>query len=277
MEAEAQAKPEAVFNNAEYRRRVFMTLSQKPAKEALRRVAPNTKQVNIMHAVIGINTEIGETIKGLLPYLTGASQLKPEFRKNAMEELGDTLYYVFVLAKILKVKTPALSKKVKLKTGTLTDAILHLSVHATDMLDQVKKTFYGVEVKTVHVPEGPGKVRVAKEGGGFDLVEQVIPAHDEEQYDKEATLAAFDARNAKIATSLEAFIELFWPVIFALFDQSPEAIALGNSAKLAKRYPEGFFDKAAQEDRDTDEELDAMEGAAAENGGESGDNGDAQE
>lgn len=266
MEADLQPAPETAgaFNNAEYRRRVFLTLSQKPAKESLRRVAPNTKQVNVMHAVIGINTEIGETIKGLLPYLTGASQLKAEFKPNAMEELGDTLYYVFVLAKMLKVKTPALSKKVKLKGHTLTEAILLMSVHATDMLDQVKKTFYGVEVKTVHVPEGPGKVRVAKEGGGFDVVEQVIPAHDEEQYDKDATLAAFDKRNEKIAKSLEAFIELFWPVVYTLFDQTPDDIAQGNSAKLAKRYPEGYFDKAAQEDRDTEGELDAMTEAAGE-------------
>lgn len=265
MEADLQAKPEAtvaVFNNAEYRRRVFLTLSQKPAKEAVRRLAPNTKQVNVTHAVIGINTEIGETIKGLLPYLTGASQLKDDFKPNAMEEIGDTLYYVFVLAKVLKVKTPALSKKVKLKHGTLTEAILTMSVHATDMLDQVKKTFYGVEVKTVHVPEGPGKVRVAKEGGGFDVVEQVIPAHDEEQYDKDATMAAFDKRNEKIAKSLEAFIELLWPVVYTLFDQTPEVIAQGNSAKLAKRYPDGFFDKEAQEDRDTEAELDAMDTAA---------------
>lgn len=251
-----------LFNNAEYRRRVFLTLSQKPAKEALRRVAPNTKQVNVMHAVIGINTEIGETIKGLLPYLTGASQLSGEFKKNAMEELGDTLYYVFVLAKVLQVKTPSLSKRVKLKGCTLTEALLRMSVHATDMLDQVKKTFYGVEVKTVHVPEGPQKVRVAKEGGGFNIVEQVVAAHDEDQYDKDATLAAFEVRNAKIATSLEAFIELFWPVVYTLFDKTPEDIALGNVAKLAKRYPEGFFNKAAQEDRDTEGELDAMEQAA---------------
>lgn len=265
MEAEAQATPEtAAFNNAEYRRRVMMTLSQKPAKEALRRVAPNTKQVNVIHAVIGINTEVGETIKGLLPYLTGASQLKSEFKPNAMEELGDTLYYVFALAKMLRVKTPSLSKKTKLKGHTLTEAILLMSVHATDMLDQVKKTFYGVEVKTVHVPEGPQKVRVAKEGGGFDIVEQVVAAHDEEQYDKEATLVAHESRNVKIATSLEAFIELFWPVVYALFDQTPEAIALGNSAKLAKRYPDGHFDKDAQEDRDTEGELDAMHEAAGE-------------
>jgi hypothetical protein len=50
--------------------------------------------------------------------------------------------------------------------------------------------------------------------------------------------------------------------VYTLFDQTPEVIAQGNSAKLAKRYPDGFFDKEAQEDRDTEAELDAMDSAA---------------
>jgi NTP pyrophosphatase (non-canonical NTP hydrolase) len=251
------------LSNSEYRRRVFMTLSQSPAKASLRRMASNTKLVNIAHSVTGITTEVGETIKGLLPYLTGASQLKEEFKQNACEEMGDTLYYVFVLAKTLKVKTPSLTKKVKLSGMTLTEAILRMSVLSTDMLDMVKKNYYGLESKTIDVPEGPQKVRVAKKGGGFDIVEKVVPAHQEVVFDKEAQDTKNEQRAALIAGLLADFIELFWPVCFTLFDEPPYFLASGNIAKLAKRYPDGFFDKAAQEDRDEDSELDAMSEAAA--------------
>jgi hypothetical protein len=252
------------LSNSEYRRRVFMTFSQKPAKASLRRMASSTKLVNIAHAVTGIATEVGETIKGMLPYLTGASQMREEFKQSACEEMGDTLYYVFVLAKTLKVKTPRLTKKVKLKGFTLTEGILILSVLSTDMLDIVKKNYYGLESKTIDVPEGLQKVYVPQEGGGgFNIVEKVVPAHQEVVFDKEAQDAKNEQRAAVLAALLAEFIEMFWPVCFALFGKPPHFLASGNAAKLAERYPSGFFDKAAQEDRDEARELDAMSKAAS--------------
>lgn len=229
--------PNDKLTTAEYRRRVMMTLSQKQAKEALRKLGSNTKQTNITHAVIGINTEVGEFMKGISSYLSGVTSLKPEFDQNAKEELGDTLYYVAVLAKMLKVPMPSITKRKKLKSGTLTEAILRMHGTATDMLDITKKTFYGVEYKQ-------------------------NDETNKAEYDKAATLEKFTERNAIIAEKLESFMEDYWAVVNTMFNKPPEFIAKGNIAKLAARYPKGFFDKAAQEDRDTDEEMAAMEAAS---------------
>lgn len=236
--SQPETPQEEKLSTAEYRRRVMMTLSQKEAKEALRKLGSNTKQTNITHAIVGINTEVGEFMKGLAPYISGATSLKPEFHQNAKEELGDILYYVAVLAKMLKVPMPSLAKRMKLQSGTLTEAILRMQANATDMLDLAKKTFYGVE-HTQNAETG------------------------KQEYDKAATLTKFAARNAIIATKLTEFMGDYWAIVNTMFNKSPAFIAKGNLAKLAARYPEGFFDKASQEHRDKDGEMTAMETASA--------------
>lgn len=235
------------MTNANYRRGVFLTLSQKPAKDGIRRLSQNQKQVNLYHAIVGISTEMGETFKALRPYVTGAHGLTDDMRKQAFEELGDVLYYIFVAAKVLQHKVPTLSRKVKLH-GTITEALVDMNILAADMLDMVKKQFYGPQTKqAINVDGAP----ILKEDGTPTL-----------EFDKAGQAAKYEERNKIVDEHLGKFIELFWGVCYALFNETPKVVAAGNQAKLAKRYPEGFFDKAEQEDRDTETELDAMEEAA---------------
>lgn len=125
-----------------YKKAVFKTLSIKPAKEGLRKVARKTPNTNIAHAIVGLKSETGELLQGLQPYILGV-QLNATMRSNAQEELGDIAYYTTVLCRTLHVKMPSATKKVLLKGTTLTKAILELDSIATNLLDQYKKAFYG--------------------------------------------------------------------------------------------------------------------------------------
>lgn len=238
----------AIKNNVDYRHKVFKTLSQKPAQASMRKLAGNLRMVNVAHATTGIATEMGEVLKGLMPYITGSCQLSPCLTQSAAEELGDVLYYVVVLAKMVKVKLPNLSKKSLLKGQTLTSAILQMSVLSTDMLDMTKKNFYGVETTTIVVPEAQKKVRSASPEG-FKYSVKTLPEHRATVFDREAQKQTNEKRCEIIGRTLSRFVGLFWPVCYALLEVTPHALAEANYAKLSKRYPLGFFDKGSQENR----------------------------
>lgn len=133
------------MDTARYKRNVFRTLSIKGAKAGLRGVARSTLHTNVAHAIVGLNTEVGELFEGLQPYLLGF-QLRDEMKQNAFEELGDFSYYMIVLAKALKLKVPGSGKKTKLVHMTKTEALLKINGLSVDLLDQFKKTFYGREL-----------------------------------------------------------------------------------------------------------------------------------
>lgn len=139
---------------AAYRKYVATRISPpKIAKAGIRRNIRTRRMVNIGHSIIGVNTESGELMQGLHPYLTGASQMRDEFKVNAREEMGDMAFYLLgSLAKELKVKVPSTTKKVKL-SGTLTENILLLNGLCTDMLDVHKKAYYDRDYDLVRLAD----------------------------------------------------------------------------------------------------------------------------
>lgn len=197
---------------AQYKRSVYKTLSIKPAKDGLRKVARKTPTTNLAHAIVGLKSETGELLQGMEQYILGFP-LDDAMKQNAREELGDIVYYTTVLCKTLRIKMPASTKKVALK-GTLTKALLQLDGIATDLLDQYKKSFYGRDL------------------------------------DME-----------KIATIAQPLPHLLYAINYTLFHDPIATTMDGNIAKLSHRYPEGFFNDAAQHGRNKVNELEAMENA----------------
>jgi hypothetical protein len=95
-------------------------------------------------------------------------------RKNAMEELGDIAYYATVLCRTLHVKMPSTGKKVLLKGMTLTKAVLLLDSHATDLLDQYKKTFYGRDLNIELITKLTNEVPVLLYSICYELFKQPV-------------------------------------------------------------------------------------------------------
>jgi hypothetical protein len=159
--------------------------------------------------------------------------MTPEAKDNAFEELGDFSYYtVGVLAKELKVKVPSATKKMKL-VGTIGHGLLELDVLATAVLSLAKKNFYGVALKEHHEN---GEARMA--------------------LDVEAQEAKELANQTQMALKVEQAITLFYQLVYAIFGEAPDVVFAGNIAKLALRYPDGFFDTdTALSDKDTPAEV----------------------
>lgn len=240
-----------------YRKNVFKTLSVKPAKLGLRTVSSNTKRTNVMHCATGFHTEVSEFVVGMAGVITGASRLTDEIKLHLFEELGDALYYTTVLARELKVKLPASTKKVKLKDMTRSAAAMQLLGYASKVGDLAKKNFYGPKMKAGEVPKFT--YTDVKDADG-KVIETLQKPKEYFVVDKEATEALFTERHAKIAALLEQAVPLLWALSFDLFGVPPSDVMAANISKLSKRYGEGFFTLESSENRDLKAEAEAIAG-----------------
>jgi hypothetical protein len=133
-----------------FKRNVAKTLAPKPAKEGIRKIARKTAATITAQAVVGLKVSTGELHRALEAYLLGF-QLTDALRLHARENLGDVLYQLAVLSKILKVKLPGSRKKVYLKGMTMTQAVLRLDQVATDMLGLYLSTFKGQDLAMTEI------------------------------------------------------------------------------------------------------------------------------
>lgn len=133
---------------ATYRRNVFKTLAIKEAKQGVRGLARKNQTINIAHGIVGFRTEVGELMESLSGYVAGR-QLSDDMKIKSQKEFGDMLYYLTVLAKMLKVKLPGSGKKIKLHGITRTEALLQVDTISNELLDIFKKSFYGREMDLV--------------------------------------------------------------------------------------------------------------------------------
>ena len=203
---------------AVYRHNVFRTLSIGPARQGLHYTAKSNTRTNIFHGAIGLSTETGELLQVCESYiLTG--HLAHGAMGAVFEEMGDIGYYLMVLAKMLRVKVPAASKRVALK-GTLAKGILDLNSHATMILSIAKKTLYGVAMLQVGETGYPGVDKISQAGADYTR-SQLMKGH------------------------VEAALHTFWAVSRPLTGYAPEAIFGGNIAKLSARYGAGKFEHCA--------------------------------
>lgn len=218
------------MDNALYLKNVMKTLSGKPAQLGLRRLAGNKVRTNIAHAAFGIASEGGELIQAVGPYLLG-QQMTPEMKLAAFDEMGDIGYFMRVLAKYLKVKLPAATKKTKLNGMTRGAAVLHLAVHAQQIGSVAKKSFYGP------VMGSDGKI------------------------DVKATEEKEAGYRKRMADNLTALVEVYWALCYDMLGTTPSAVFKANIDKLAVRYPEGTFSMEKEASKNPAAEAKAVAGA----------------
>jgi hypothetical protein len=135
------------MNSNSFERSVMRTVSPLLAKEGLRDVARSNQTTNLLHGIIGLNTEIGGLLQNLQPYLLGF-QLNNELLQATFTSLGGVNYYAVLLAKTLKVKVPGSGKKVHLQAMTKTEAVLRLNSLSVDLLYEAMAVFRGEPINT---------------------------------------------------------------------------------------------------------------------------------
>ncbi len=220
-----------------YRRNVVKTMPVKPAKAALRYVTRNTQRTNMLHAAIGVATEMGELIQGVENYLLIGKTTDLE-KLQAKEELGDFAYYLTALAKAVKAKMPGSGKKLKL-VGTRGKALLDLQnlvLGHGGILDIMKKSIAG-GIATKGVPVA-AKTRKGKDGKPI-----IIPAHETQVLDVELQKAEDVVLVVKMKEKVEAVIDLYYRLCYEMFNVPPAVVFQANIDKLVAKYPKLEFEQ----------------------------------
>jgi hypothetical protein len=227
------------MDNGTYLKNVMRTLSTKQAQLGLRYAAAKLNRTHFMHATIGLSSEMVEVFTALSPWLLGARQWNKDFEVMARDELGDVGYWVRVLAKLLKVKLPSSTKRIKLKGMTKSEALFKMNAIAGQLASLGKKNFYGPQMMESTKKTPTGKTRLV--------------------IDKDSTQAVEQERFNKARALLEEFVPLYWQVSFELFHEPPAELFVENFAKLSERFPKGYFDAKAEAEKDPVKEAMAVE------------------
>lgn len=133
------------METAKFRRNVMRTVSPKIAKAGLRNAVRTTSNVHVLHAIVGLNTEVGALLQSMQPFLLGF-QLNQDVLSGSFTTMGGVSYYLMLLAKVLKVKVPGSGKKLHLSTLTKTEALLKLQELSCDLMYQAMKVFHGESI-----------------------------------------------------------------------------------------------------------------------------------
>lgn len=212
-----------------FRRNVGKTLAVKATKTALRTVSKNTARTTIAQATVALKGHTGQLLQATGQYLLGA-QASQEMKDAAFVVLGDIGYDLTILARVLKVKLPSSTKKIKL-VGTRSAALLQLDGLTTNLLLQVEKgAFVGPKMTTVKKMVSMPQKGGAKEERDVDVV------------DAEADTTSEIERQTEMKSFLAGAIDVYWRLCFDIFSKSPESVLDAKFARLKAEFPKVEFD-----------------------------------
>lgn len=212
-----------------FRRNVTKTVATKGIKMALRTVSKNTVRVQLTSATVALKGHTGRLLQTMSQYLLGLQQTQ-EMKNDATVVLGDIGADLTLLARVLKVKLPSSTKKIKL-VGTRGAAILQLDSLATDLLRQVEQGLFVLPKMTtvkkmVSMPQKGG----AKEERTVDVV------------NVEAEAQAEMARQEAMKSYLSAAIDVYWRLCLDVTGGPPVQVLDAKFARMKTAHPGIAFD-----------------------------------
>jgi NTP pyrophosphatase (non-canonical NTP hydrolase) len=225
-----------------YRKNVFKTWIRRAIKDAAKYVARDSKRASVLHALIGMATEVGDLFQALQQYLL-EGRMSSGAKDAAFEEMGDLGYYLVVTAKMLKVRLPGAGKKIKL-VGTRGKALMDLQTVVTKLLSTGKHALESVAEKEVQkavparaeVTNKAGKVIRPATVAGTKTVMVLDPEKqkeiDQEVHDQQEELLVQAA-------------DLYYRLCYDLFQQPPAAVFYGNVVKLQTLHQGVAFELTA--------------------------------
>lgn len=212
-----------------FRKNVMKTVMVRPAKLALRVSAKDSTRTNVANSVVSLKAHTGLLLQELGPYVLG-EQMTQEMKNDAQGVLGEIGYDLTVLCRVLKVKMPSSTKKIKL-VGTRTAGLLQLDGLTTNMLAVVQRSiFVGPALtkvtKTVVLPKKGG----AKEERQVNVVNVAVEKEIE------------TARREEIRSLLAQAVNLYWRLCFDIYAAPPATIFESKFKAMQKDYPGTEFD-----------------------------------
>jgi hypothetical protein len=213
----------------QFRKNVMKTVNTKAAKAGVRQVSRNTLKANLSHAGVGLAVSVGNVVQALSKYVLG-EQIKQEMKDDALIEMGNVGYHLVVLARLLKVKLPSSTKKIKL-VGTRTAALIELQGVTTDLLEVVAHGLFDapptMTVKKMVVMPNKGGAKEERDT-------QVIDVAQEAAKDHERLMALFGM--------VTDAVQLYWKLCFDTFGHPPVIAFENKFARMQKEFPGIEFD-----------------------------------
>lgn len=220
-----------------FKKNVFRTLSVKSAKYGLRNIASNTQSTNVVHGILGLNTEVGGLLQRLQPYLLGF-QLNNDALQSAFEGLGGVLYFTVILAKTLSIKIPGSGKKVHLQDLTKTEAILRLNTLSSDLMYHTMDMVHGEDLGIPSITKTVEEVLAVLWPLTYDLV-GVTPSMVMEDYSNRLAAGLptglFDASKEVWEPALKTFQENEKNILQARIDMKKSEREAKKAANVLKK------------------------------------------
>lgn len=213
----------------QFRKNVMKTVNTKTVKAGIRQVSRNTLKANIAHSGVSLAVGVGNLVQALSQYVLG-EQIKPEMKEDALIEMGNVGYHLVVLARVLKVKLPSSTKKIKLQ-GTRTAALIELQGVVTDFLEIVGLSLFEAPPTTT-----VKKMVVMPNKGGAK------EERDTQVIDVAAEAAKDQLQQTALAAMLTDAVQLYWKLCFSTFEQPPVIAFENKFARMQKEYPGIEFD-----------------------------------
>jgi hypothetical protein len=221
---------------ASFRKNAMKTHIPKSIKLGLQTTSKNRLRTSVAAQTVSLKANVGGVIQDTRDYILGTSDFTEDMKAHVLGDFGQIGYDLTILSKLLKVKTPTATKKIKL-TGTRTAGLLELDALTTDLLTVINTSTFTAPVMTltkkmVTLPN-KGGIKEEREVAVIDMA-------------KESELEAH--RQESIKTTLAKVIDLFWRLCFDIFHEAPALVFSHQFEAMQARYPNIEFEVGGTED-----------------------------
>jgi hypothetical protein len=179
---------------------------------------------------MSLRRDVGQLVESLNQYVLGIATLSPEVRESAARHLGNIGADIVLLSRTLKVKTPSLTKKSKLKSS-ITAALLEMDGYANDLLAVSADSLFAVPA-TKNVTK---EVVLPAKGGAKEMREVAV-------IDAEVETSREAERRSVEKTLLENIIVVYWPLCYAITGKTPVALLEEKMGRVAAANPDLKFE-----------------------------------
>lgn len=212
------------MNTNEFRRNVHKTLDARPIKEAFKATSRKRRNLQIASEILGVKVAADQVCHTLNGFVLGF-QLNEQMRSKAVEPLGEALHHAVALTKLLKVKAPAASRKIKPKS-TITMLLTEMGRISGDMLGILYATHTPAQIEILT------ETRKTKPKDGTAPVEKQVQV-------QKFTPTALDEK--VLAQAVEAFLAVVYEFSWAVYEKPAADLMAAHIKKLEPKFPKDFF------------------------------------
>jgi hypothetical protein len=214
-----------------FRRNMSRTAPIKGLKAGLRVASKNKTRTAVAYHAVNLSVSTGQMVECMRHYILGTAVYGAAIQHHAEGHLSDIGSELLMLCKVLKLKTPAVTKKVRLK-GSRGVAMLEFASLANDLVSIGAESVFAVPEmttmeKVVVLPSKGGK----KEKRVVKVVDKVKDA-------------ALESERWDLYTSLaKKMVDLYWRLCLDMTGMPPVGVLTNKAMSLPEDFPELEFEQ----------------------------------